>query len=156
MARRHTQPSSLTHDLCLQIEAEPEAVRSALGQVMLDLEPCGLGVDVTGSLELILAEVLNNIVEHAYQMRGGAITLRLGTGDISLWCEICDRGAAMPGECLPVGAPTDVDVAIDDLPEGGFGWFLIRTLATNLIYLRDGDTNRLSFSLPLVAYGCDA
>lgn len=156
MARRHSQPTNPAPDLCLQIEAEPEAVRAALGQIMLGLAPRGLGVDVTGTLELILAEVLNNIVEHAYQWRGGAITLRLGLGDATLWCEVCDTGTAMPGGALPAGAPAAVDVPVDDLPEGGIGWFLIRSLALDLIYQRDGDANRLSFSLPLVAQGVDA
>ena len=151
MARRHAQPTGPARDLCLKFEAEPEAVRAALGQVRLDLAPLGMGVDVTGTLELILAEVLNNIVEHAYQWQGGAITLRLGAGDASVWCEVCDHGAPMPGGHLPVGAPATIDCRVDDLPEGGFGWHLIRSLALDLIYQRDGDTNRLSFSLQRAA-----
>ena len=34
---------------------------------------------------------------------------------------------------------------IQDLPEGGFGWYLIRTLTTDLTYLREGICNTLSF-----------
>ena len=149
MARRHAQPTSAFSDLCLHFQAEPEAVRAALGHILRDVTPLGLSADVTGTLELILAEVLNNVVEHAYQWQGGSITLRLGASDAALWCEVCDTGAVMPGGHLPVGAPAVIDCRVDDLPEGGFGWFLIRALSLDLMYQRDGDTNRLSFSLQL-------
>jgi serine/threonine-protein kinase RsbW len=36
----------------------------------------------------------------------------------------------------------------DDLPEGGFGWYLIRTLARDVRYDRNGVTNCLTFWLP--------
>ena len=156
MARRHAQPTSPFPDLCLQFEAEPEAVRAVLAQILDDLTPLGLSAEVTGTLQLILAEVLNNVVEHAYHWRGGAITLRLGASDAALWCEVCDTGAVMPGGHLPVGAPAVIDCQVDDLPEGGFGWFLIRSLSLDLMYQRDGDTNRLSFSLQLGTQQVDA
>ena len=156
MAQRNAHLANVPDDLCQEIVAEPEAVRAALEHLPLSLAPCGLSADVVGTLELILAEVLNNIVKHAYRSGGGAITLRLGLGEAALWCEVCDTGAAMPGGHLPAGAPAAIDVAVDDLPEGGFGWFLIRTLAQDLSYHRDGGTNRLSFSLPLVTPGVDA
>jgi serine/threonine-protein kinase RsbW len=39
----------------------------------------------------------------------------------------------------------------DDLPEGGFGWFLIRELTKDLQYVRHEDQNRLTFSIPIDA-----
>lgn len=57
----------------------------------------------------------------------------------------------MPGGVLPLGASPALVAAgnMGDLPEGGFGWFLIRDLTQNLSYVRDGATNRLDFVLPL-------
>ena len=63
--------------------------------------------------------------------------------------ELLDQGLPMPGGQPPPGQAAGVDVAVDDLPEGGFGWFLIRKLSQDLRYSRDGDTNRLCFSLSL-------
>ena len=132
-------------DLSLMVEAEPESVRAALQQLMRDLGPANLAEDLQGTLELILAEVLNNIVEHAYADKGGGISLHLGLHPMALWCEVSDQGAPMPDGALPAGDAA----ALDDLPEGGFGWFLIRSLANDLSYRRDGETNRLCFSLSL-------
>ena len=153
-APAHASP--LCTDLSMLIASEPEAVRAALQKVMLHLVPARLTDDLLGSLELILAEVLNNIVEHAYAGGGGEIALALGMDHVALWCEIADRGAAFPGGSLPAGAPAAVDVAVDDLPEGGFGWFLIRTLARDIGYRRDGNTNRLRFSLALTSQTVEA
>jgi serine/threonine-protein kinase RsbW len=52
----------------------------------------------------------------------------------------------MPKETLPEGrliARADVS----NLPEGGFGWFLIRALSRDLDYRRVGGRNLLSFRL---------
>ena len=48
-----------------------------------------------------------------------------------------------------VGAGKLPDTALEDLPEGGFGWHLIHSLTNDLTYLRTGGCNRLRFLLPL-------
>lgn len=140
---------SLPGDLHLTFGADHLAVRRALREVLQGLEPVCLTSEQRDALELILAEVLNNVVEHAYAEAVGLIDLRISSLDRALWCEISDRGTMMPRGALPAGASARVDVPVLDLPEGGFGWFLIRTLTRDLHYRRDGDTNRLSFSLDL-------
>ena len=105
-----------------------------------------LRCDLRGRIEIVLAEVLNNIVEHAYAERQGEITIEVSKGPAGIGCRILDTGAAMPGLALPEGtlAPHDPD----DLPEGGFGWFLIRSLTEDLRYSRQSGMNELSFRLP--------
>ncbi|HEX9858159.1 MAG TPA: ATP-binding protein, partial [Paracoccaceae bacterium] len=98
-----------------------------------------------GTAELVLAEVLNNIVEHAYASASGDIELTLHLHQSELVCRIEDRGLPMPGERLPVGDLRRIDG--DDLPEGGFGWHLIRTLSRELNYRRINGRNQLSFRL---------
>ena len=67
--------------------------------------------------------------------------------DGGLHCTVSDTGAPMPGLCLPEGQFQPLkDLA--DLPEGGFGWFLIRSLTEGLAYQRSKGLNRLSFQLP--------
>jgi serine/threonine-protein kinase RsbW len=53
----------------------------------------------------------------------------------------------MPDGQLPLGQPTAVDVDLMDLPEGGFGWFLIQDLARDVTYVRVGSENRLDMRL---------
>src|SRR6056297_909837 len=100
--------------------------------------------------ELVIAEVLNNIVEHAYSDRPDGridMTLRFNAGHLLL--EFIDSGLPMPRGTPPEGHHVDLDVARNDLPEGGFGWFLIRSLSDSLTYRREGGKNHLTLTIPL-------
>ena len=55
----------------------------------------------------------------------------------------------MPGLTLPEGTLAEIGSEVEDLPEGGFGWFLIRTLTNDLSYLRLQEQNILSFVVPV-------
>lgn len=132
--------------LCLVIAAQPDAVSLALQRVMRAPELAGLNADGRGTAELVLAEVLNNVVEHAYACYPGEIELRLIVAPACLHCRIIDSGLPMPEERLPPGGPPDLG---GDLPEGGFGWGLIRALTTGLEYRRLAGRNHLQFSLPV-------
>lgn len=127
------------------------AVRKALKSCMEELTRLDLNADDKASVELVLAEVLNNVVEHAYQERDiGVIELDARREGEELFVSIQDEGLPMPQGELPQGLPHDLDSLGDqDLPEGGFGWFLIRELTRDLTYRRDGCRNRLSFRMGL-------
>lgn len=103
-----------------------------------------------GSLELTLAEVLNNVVEHSYQGRlPGQVHLSLvRVGDI-LFCRVEDFGCPMPGLEPPIGRIGEPPAQVADLPEGGWGWALIRAMTTDLEYRREAGVNRLSFRMAL-------
>lgn len=129
------------------------SVRGGLASLFAAPPLCDLAADARGTAELVLGEALNNIVEHAYTSNPGPIEVCVTRTAGALACSIIDRGAAMPGGSVPAGLlPIGLDGPIDDLPEGGFGWFLIRTLTSDLTYHRQNGSNRLSFTLPL----CDA
>ena len=133
--------------------SDPLAVRSALSGVLQGLSYLDLSADLRGTLELVLAEALNNVVEHAHGGRGdGAIEVRVShdatRGAPTLLCELIDDGLPMPGDGLP--SPPMPDAA--DLPEGGFGWLLIRELARDVDYARLGERNRLRFCLDVEAH----
>ena len=149
MSRQYAMTCPVPVEVSLFFEAEPESVRHALQRLMLELQPHGLDPDLLGAIELVVAEALNNIVEHAHATHQGAISLRARSVAQQMQFELLDQGLPMPGGQLPPGQAAVVDVAVDNLPEGGFGWFLIRSLSQDLRYSRDGDTNRLCFSLAL-------
>lgn len=119
-------------------------------QVMKDLSSSALwrqlGDGTRINAEIVLAEVLNNIVEHAYAQISGDIDLALDMRQGQLHCQITDTGHPMPDFTLPEGAFQDLG-AIETLPEGGFGWFLIRNLTEELEYRHIGGMNQLSFTL---------
>ena len=124
----------------------PGAVRATLGEIGRHPVMSKLPQDARGSAEVVLAEALNNIVEHAYDHAGGKIELRLHRVRGMLLCDVFDTGAPMPNCEIPTGLAQSVDQT-EDLPEGGFGWFLIRALTENLQYRRIGARNHLSFQL---------
>ncbi len=139
----------------VSIRSSEMAVRDALDQVLAALGPLALDKDEAGTVELVLAEVLNNVVEHAYPdpETAGVISIACSHERDGLHVQINDRGKAMPNGTVPLGAPASLDVDFDDLPEGGFGWFLIKTLAKDVLYERVGSENqltmRLAVALPL-------
>ena len=60
---------------------------------------------------------------------------------------VVDTGRAMPDGRTPLGAAVDTDVPMQDMPEGGFGWFLIKDLAKDVTYHRVKAENHLSLRL---------
>lgn len=124
------------------------SVRAALGTTLDGLRDLALADEDRGSLEIVLAEVLNNIVEHAYdESPDGTIELVVRPHATGIVCEVVDGGRPMPGGRIP--EPTVRALAGEDaaLPEGGFGWSLIRLLCAELHYAREGDRNRLTLGL---------
>lgn len=135
----------------LVLEATPLAVRQALAEMRARFSPASSGPDTLGMAETVLAEVLNNIVEHAYGRDGaGVIELRMQRDHGRLRVEVRDHGGPMPNGALPTGALPSADTSDDGPPEGGFGWFLIRALARDLSYSRENGQNRLCFYVPLI------
>lgn len=126
------------------IASDPASVREGLRRALTEVPLSRLTGEDRGTAEIVLAEVLNNIVEHAYASSTGDIRLILSLGPGNLVCRIEDEGRPMPGGTLPAGTLPDPS----DLPEGGFGWHLIRVLSQGLTYDRVGGVNRLSFMLP--------
>ncbi|MCC1492109.1 ATP-binding protein [Cognatishimia sp. F0-27] len=98
--------------------------------------------------EIVMAEVLNNISEHAYGNDDkGEIRLCLSFHPEQLFAVICDDGLAMPDGCLPRGDSPSLDGETLDLPEGGFGWNLVHRLTDTLHYERANGQNTLRIGL---------
>lgn len=136
--------------LTLSFPGDTRSVRRALRRVISAAPLRTLSDADRGTTELVLAEVLNNIVEHAYADGSGQIGLSLGLSAAGLAVRITDSGHAMPGGAVPAGLlPADTDGPAATLPEGGFGWFLIKSLTRDLCYDRKDGQNHLSFTLPL-------
>jgi len=140
----------MSFDACasyLVIPGTPEAVRNGL--LLLGAQPplCNLTKAGRSNAEIVLAEILNNIVEHAYANSSGVIEVTLAPSADGTFCQIKDQGAEFPDGKLP-HTHLPKNAALNDPPEGGFGWFLIRSLTTDLTYDRRGSRNRLSFTLP--------
>lgn len=138
-----------TSGLTLTFQADPTSVRLALKRMLSSPPLAHLRGADRSMAELVLAEVLNNVAEHAFDEAGGKVEVRLRQDGKGVRCLIVDQGRPMPDGKLPEGRlPDGTGVALDDLPEGGFGWHLIRSLCADLTYSRVDGQNRLSLFLP--------
>lgn len=132
----------------IRLEATPMAVRAALAELLHSLSTLDLEAEELGSVELVLAEVLNNIVEHAYGGHGcGQIAIHWTFGDTGLCFRIEDTGAPMPDGRAPLRARRRAADHAALIPEGGFGWFLISGLAHDVSYDREQGCNVLGFRM---------
>jgi serine/threonine-protein kinase RsbW len=88
------------------------------------------------------------VVEHAYPPDApGEVKLVLRHGRAGLLIEIRDTGKPMPNGKTPLGIHPNETQPREPLPEGGFGWFLIRELARDLVYDRENGENFLIFRM---------
>ena len=138
--------SSARQSLHCVLDSSPEAISIGLQEMFSCDLLLSLSEDSRGTVEIVLAEVLNNVVEHAYASYPGQIDVQITSGQGFLFVRMVDTGLPMPGGDLP-GGVLGKTTLLQDLPEGGFGWYLIRSLSQDLVYLRDGQTNVLTFCI---------
>lgn len=133
----------------IRFDATEMGVRQTLTSLLSFLNDIGIDEMDRGTVEIVLAEALNNVVEHAYA--------DTDQGDIELQCKsqpgrldvaILDQGPPVPVHVFAERSAPDTNVALDDLPEGGFGWLLIQNMTENLAYHRVGNTNCLRMAIP--------
>jgi two-component system, sensor histidine kinase PdtaS len=71
-----------------------------------------LPAEVATPLALVLSELLQNAVEHAFQARGGTVTITFERRTASLYVEVCDDGDGVPeGWSLEVNANLGLRIA---------------------------------------------
>ena len=131
----------------LRTSEDFDAVRIGLGRFMHSLETSNTQYDF-GEIELVLAEVLNNIAEHGgRESINHPISLKWHTSD-RLCINVIDAGQCIPTETITNAQMPDLDTEIDDLPEGGLGWALVDILCSKVRSKRRGAFNilRLYFS----------
>lgn len=138
-------PNGLTR---LTILPTNDAVRSALAKARHLWALQNANPDLCAAAEQVLAEVLNNVVEHAQAGKPDGIVLldTVVSGD-TVDCMVHDDGAEMPGLQLPAGKPRRIGNDLNSLPEGGFGWFMIHSMSQNLSYDREDGWNHLRFTI---------
>lgn len=135
--------------LHLEFSARALTIRAALLQIAAWAGP-RIGPENCTAVEIVLAEVLNNVAEHAYAGTApGAIVVHLEIDTAALVADITDFGRPMPARARPDRSNRTAGPAPHDLPEGGFGWHLIRQLTQDLRYHRTTRKNRLCFRLAL-------
>lgn len=134
-------------DIFRQFSSGTQQVRQALDDTRSDMRATGADPALCDTSQIILGEVLNNVVEHAYSFEEGhPIELSIWLTKDGLRCEVVDRGVPMPNGVPPAGTLPEFDGSLREaLPEGGFGWAMVRKLTDNLQYFRTDGINKLQF-----------
>ncbi|UWQ95614.1 ATP-binding protein [Rhodobacteraceae bacterium M385] len=137
-------------DVFQRFQSGTVQVRHALDRARDDVRAAQVDSVTCDTSQIILGEVLNNVVEHAYGFEEGhPIEMSIWLRDDGLWCEILDHGGPMPDGIAPAGRRAQFDPENrQELPEGGFGWAMVRELTQDLNYRRANDTNELVFLIP--------
>lgn len=134
----------------LKIDGTDKAVRQALQHLLVNFTKARLSQDDIEHAQIVLGEALNNIVEHAFVNRNdGQIGLKSFRSKKTLKVIIMDDGAEMPNGIPPYDPQPEIKVDLDQLPEGGFGWHMIRTLTDRFEYKRDANRNILTVHIPI-------
>ena len=126
-------------DVCFRATFADVAL--VLQRVMRESPLCELSQSRQRDLELVLAECLNNVAEHAYSHTDlGEVRLLIARQQDMICVEIADHGKEFPKSLL-----ADSPVA-ETTAEGGRGWLLIRSLCNSITYQRHRGTNRLKLA----------
>jgi serine/threonine-protein kinase RsbW len=119
-----------------QIASRLECVGPLGEEVRAACTTFGLGSAAAGEVELSVVEMVNNTIEHGYQMDGsGWVEVSLESDGRRLRVAIRDGGRAMPAGALANATMPDVDpTRREALPEGGMGLHIVKQLMDDVRY----------------------
>ncbi len=127
----------------------PVSVRRFIADTISWLTKFQIDAADLGNVEIVLAEALNNIVEHS-QMGGAetiGITIKLTENQII--CSLRDSGIHSKALCGHKIIRHAGPEQISDLPEGGFGISLIQAIALDIEYFPVEHGNLVALTVPL-------
>lgn len=109
--------------LCLNADlGDMVTIREFVGQCGRDLN---LSIEAIEAFQLAVDEACTNVVEHAYEGRGGEIEVTMEAEGDRVCATVRDWGAAFDPDAVPI---PDVNAPLEKRALGGLGLFLIRQL----------------------------
>jgi serine/threonine-protein kinase RsbW len=153
-----SSPEGVQADAGVIVSRELRAPASAnsLPQVIAFLEEaCGAaGLPADMQFEVVLAaeEACTNVIEHAYDRKGGPLVVAFASNPHSVEITVTDFGVPFD---IASYRPPDVTLPLERRKIGGLGVHLIRKLMDEVRFERGPDSNRLvmvkRFAPPSVA-----
>jgi len=127
----------------LQIEARIENLPAIIRFATDCVARFDWAEDRLTAIELVVEEAVVNVCKYAYQDGFGTIEISCKAAESSLRIGITDTGTHF--DLLSMTGP-DLGADIAERQIGGLGCFLIRSLADEVTYRREGDRNVLELS----------
>jgi serine/threonine-protein kinase RsbW len=113
-------PTSLS--IRYEFVSDPEIVHSILQRATDELGTGNSSANDKANVEIVMAEAINNIIEHAYQFeRNQPVDILLTEHCGYLTITFVDEGRPMPFGQIPAENSNDINCSPNNLPEGGFG-----------------------------------
>ena len=105
---------------------------------------------IVEQVELCVAEALTNVVKHAYDGRETeTFHVACNASGRQIVVDIIDRGKELPESALEQTELQPFSCDLNDLPESGFGWFIILEQMDSVSYRREAGTNFLTLTKQL-------
>lgn len=133
----------------LRFQSGHFSTRQALLRLMNELKCLNLSHATCVNIELVLAEIFNNIVRHAYSTDQVGPIFVCGTyfGN-EIYFKVEDFGCEMTDTSSMAIKEPKLPRLNDSPAEGGFGWFLISQIADRYRYWRESDKNCIEVFMP--------
>jgi anti-sigma regulatory factor (Ser/Thr protein kinase) len=114
---------------------------AALDRLEAFCRRAGLPGPLALELRLVAEEVVTNVAKYGYAPEAAAaMELLVSTGDDAVSLEFRDEGEPFDPLAQP---PPDLEAPLEERPVGGLGLTLVRALAEDARYAREGSTNVL-------------
>lgn len=91
-------------------------------------------------LQLVVEEACTNVIEHAYQGRGGVLGLHFETRNSDVVITVCDRGRAFDPNAV---ARPNTSISLHKRPIGGLGLHLMYQLMDDVRFSFESGGNTL-------------
>lgn len=133
----------------IALRADFAEIGPAVDRLMEAAAPMLGSEEAASDLRLAVTEALNNIVEHSGHPPHLPVRIQVGPRPDGCWLRIVDRGGPLPTGLIdgtwraPETVSCGEDADADWLPEGGWGWLLIRGAVDRIVYDRQDGVNRL-------------
>lgn len=132
---RLTVPGTLQYR-AVAVRVVAEAARLVSSSKQRDPEEASLTLDITDPFDTAVVsafmEIFNNVAIHAYKRRGGgSIEIVLSPTERELVIEVRDEGHPFD---IDEVAPLATDLDEDNLPEGGMGIHIAKTMLDEMTY----------------------
>lgn len=126
------------HELCC--DARPESLATVADFIATCCAEWRVGGRDAYRIQLAVDEAVSNVIEHAYESKGGEILLRCWCdhGDISVQLEDSGRPFDPDGVVEP-----RLTGALEEREAGGLGLYFMSALMDRVVFLRDGAKNIL-------------
>jgi len=143
--------TSEPYSFCLHVVPDPLSVRAALEEFDQWLGGHNVDADGRGTTQIVLAEILNNIVEHGQLSSHQGISTSISLISDGVFCKVKDEAPTFRALETPAVNADGMCGASIQLAEGGYGVFLVQSLARNIRYCEVERGNHLEFVIPLVS-----